>query len=359
MKKGFTLIELLAVIVILAIIAVISVPIVLNIIDEVKSNSTLRSAEMYVRAAELSIAQATLNDKNISDGTYNLIDGDICLKYTNTACAEELVVEVNGEIPKKGTVVIAKGNISSIVLDLNDKTVSKTGNNDFIYPCKKVNGDKNQEGSKFECEVSPGVKYNFYVLSQEDDGTTNLIMDRNMCSDGTPTDSKKEDKCYVAWNSSGTITEGPITAMEYLNSATNTWSNIPNFNMIYDDSYGSKDYTNFAINGKARMPKINEIDDYSTNNNKGYLFNNLHADCKDSNNNTVSCEIATQKYGIFEEGIEHIIDIHGYLTIDALRDTFDSSFKNTIIVHSSGVNGYIDINNSNFVGVRPVINLKL
>ena len=42
-KKGFTLIELLAVIVILAIIAVIAVPIVLNIIDDSKENSNLRS----------------------------------------------------------------------------------------------------------------------------------------------------------------------------------------------------------------------------------------------------------------------------------------------------------------------------
>ena len=69
MKKGFTLIELLAVIVILilAIIAVIAVPIVLNIINESKDNAGLRSAEMYVKAAELSIAQSTLKDKNIRD----------------------------------------------------------------------------------------------------------------------------------------------------------------------------------------------------------------------------------------------------------------------------------------------------
>ena len=50
MKKGFTLIELLAVIVILAIIAVIAVPIVLNIIEESKSNSTtsFSSSKIYL-----------------------------------------------------------------------------------------------------------------------------------------------------------------------------------------------------------------------------------------------------------------------------------------------------------------------
>ena len=66
-KNGFTLIELLAVIVILAIIALIATPIVLSIIDNTKQSSMLRSAEMYVKAAELSIAQATLKDKNIED----------------------------------------------------------------------------------------------------------------------------------------------------------------------------------------------------------------------------------------------------------------------------------------------------
>ena len=39
-KKGFTLIELLAVIVILAIIALIATPIVINIIEDSKKNSS-------------------------------------------------------------------------------------------------------------------------------------------------------------------------------------------------------------------------------------------------------------------------------------------------------------------------------
>ena len=62
-KKGFTLIELLAVIVILAIIALIATPIVLNIIDDTKKESELRSADFYLDALELSIAQATLDGK--------------------------------------------------------------------------------------------------------------------------------------------------------------------------------------------------------------------------------------------------------------------------------------------------------
>ena len=55
MKKGFTLIELLAVIVILAIIALIATPIVLDIIDDVKTSAKERSIENIEHAAELYI----------------------------------------------------------------------------------------------------------------------------------------------------------------------------------------------------------------------------------------------------------------------------------------------------------------
>ena len=65
-KKGFTLIELLAVIVILAIIALIATPIVLNIINDSKESSLLRSAEFYLDAVEQSILRATLNNKTIN-----------------------------------------------------------------------------------------------------------------------------------------------------------------------------------------------------------------------------------------------------------------------------------------------------
>ena len=130
-KGGFTLIELLAVIVILTIIAVIAVPIVLNIIDETKNNAGLRSAEMYVKAAELSIAQSTLKDINIPDDEYTIKDGDICL---NDGCTETLKVEVNGEVPTSGKITIAGGNISSLELTYKDgKTIVKNSDGDLVY----------------------------------------------------------------------------------------------------------------------------------------------------------------------------------------------------------------------------------
>ena len=125
MKRGFTLIELLAVIVILAIIALIATPIVLNIINETKDNASLRSAEFYLDAAEQSILLATLNNRRITDGKYNVIDGDICL---NNDCTDKLIVEIKGEKPSSGTISIKDGKIEDISLNLNNKVIVKDEN---------------------------------------------------------------------------------------------------------------------------------------------------------------------------------------------------------------------------------------
>ena len=143
-KNGFTLIELLAVIVILAIIAVISVPIVLNIIEESKDNATLRSADFYLDAVETSIATSTLKNKNILDGTYNILEsGNICLSYDNdNKCIEELIVEVKGEVPSVGsTIIITSGKISAIELKYGEKTIVKNSDGDLVY--QTVSEEKN------------------------------------------------------------------------------------------------------------------------------------------------------------------------------------------------------------------------
>ena len=77
-KNGFTLIELLAVIVILAIIALIATPIVLSIIDNTKQSSMLRSAEMYLKGVETSVATAIIHEKNVTDGEHPITPtGDV------------------------------------------------------------------------------------------------------------------------------------------------------------------------------------------------------------------------------------------------------------------------------------------
>ena len=130
---GFTLIELLAVIVILAIIALIATPIVLNIINDTKESSLLRSAEFYLDAVETSIAQSTLNDKKLENGDYNILsNGNLCIEYETNECIKQLDVKVNGERPIAGTIILKNGKIKDVELVLSGKTIIRQ-NNKLLY----------------------------------------------------------------------------------------------------------------------------------------------------------------------------------------------------------------------------------
>lgn len=135
MKKGFTLIELLAVIVILAIIAVIAVPIVLNIIDDSKKNAALRTADFYLDSVEYAIANRTANNKAVAAGEYKIMkNGNVCLEYKDAQCIDELVVDMNGEKPTSGTVIIEKGQIvGNSSNDTEKKTTMTIGTNTIVY----------------------------------------------------------------------------------------------------------------------------------------------------------------------------------------------------------------------------------
>ncbi len=173
MKKGFTLIELLAVIVILAIIALIATPIVLNIINNSKESANLRSAEMYLKAVETSIATSTLNNQKVKNGTYEIDSGNICLEYSDNKCINELKVEVKGETPSSGSITIASGKVTDIDLKYsNDKIIVKDTSGNLVYAktlddiCTYQNNGVAEKtaGAIYTCEVKKGTSYNFYVL---------------------------------------------------------------------------------------------------------------------------------------------------------------------------------------------------
>lgn len=65
-RKGFTLIELLAVIVILTIISLITVPIVLNMIEESKTEALKETVNSYISSIETSVMLNMLNDTTVS-----------------------------------------------------------------------------------------------------------------------------------------------------------------------------------------------------------------------------------------------------------------------------------------------------
>ena len=96
MKKGFTLIELLAVIVILAIIAVIATPIVLDIINDAKQSSKLRSVDNILKGAELYVSKGLMDKENLNGNIYG-----------------EVIKIIDGENPDSGNISVnSKGEVA-------------------------------------------------------------------------------------------------------------------------------------------------------------------------------------------------------------------------------------------------------
>ena len=147
-NKGFTLIELLAVIVILAVIALITVPIVLNIINDGKEKSVLRSAELYEKP-------------EVETGTYTVQeDGSIC---SSSGCqSRQIPVEVDGQKPDEGSIIEIGPNktIRTSTLYFKNKVVVKNENG------KRTISDK--ESSQKESEPIVQTKkfgYMWYTKS--------------------------------------------------------------------------------------------------------------------------------------------------------------------------------------------------
>ena len=91
-------------------------------------------------------------------------------------------------------------------------------------------------GDKYSYEVNDTDEVNFYVLFIEGD-KVNLIMDINICKDGTIDYANDQDSnyCRYAWESTNTNGNGPIDAMTALGNGTRNWNNVPNINLDYDD----------------------------------------------------------------------------------------------------------------------------
>ena len=120
-KKGFTLIELLAVILILAIIAVIVTPIISKIIDEAKTQADKRSAEKFVRAAQVFYTEAQVDEEKNSFLGTNVINK---LDLENTDAEGAVVVNTDGSI-EMAIVIGKKCYTKTATQDIKDIVVSK------------------------------------------------------------------------------------------------------------------------------------------------------------------------------------------------------------------------------------------
>ena len=379
MNKGFTLIELLAVIILLILLIGVGV---------FSVNKILLSSRK-----ELSDNQKR-NLEKIAE-TYNIAEGIDDDAY----CVSVSDLLKKGYI--EGTSVIDPKNKDELTGSIRIKYV----NNKYKYtyqdkecsPCELVSGNEKEIGSKYECEVKKGTIYDFYVLSYNDEDnntiydksksvTTNLIMDRNICDNGTP--ATEDNTCHVKWiseedygckvegDSCATNEKGPVTAMTYLYNATKSWTNISPLNYEYYDRewQKSKDvifedgsgYTSFTsvngegkINGKkfteekplrARMPIYAYNSDIGTGYGEvgGYYGSNVFL--------YENLDSSTWNYR--EVPTNSIKNIYGYWTLSSY--SLDSS--TVLFVNYNGKmndGDFVDVLHEYDRGVRPVINVKL
>ena len=409
-KKGFTLIELLAVIVILAIIALIATPIVLNIINDAKEESELRSGEFYLKSLELSIAQAILDGQNIQDKEYNIMsNGNICLeKYSNVGdtieCknddvndadnskSNELIVEVKGKVPTSGTIAITNGQVGDISLKLNDKEIVKDEKGELKYKTEEtVSKEKTLDevcelkedvtptgksaGDKYECKVDPNKEpYTFYVLTTPTAGDTtiNLIMDQNINSAGTPAGmtgvTKNGDNVYnlVAWisteeyyeDSGGVIPDELLNdggACQYGNECVfNNKGPITAMNFL---SEATKNWTN---TNEMKISTIAYEDGSTYTMSKTYYTNaRMPIYSSDATKTEVANKTDANAYLYDNLDPEGMNAPHGYWTLSPVADASHSAWYVDYSRVIGGSVGYGAVDYADNYGVRPVINLKI
>ena len=199
-------------------------------------------------------------------------------------------------------------------------------------------------GDEYTCQVNDTTTHNFYILNTDGD-KVNLIMDRNICNDGT--EATASNLCTVFWvikddylAAGGdedrwgkySCTKGPITALKYLAEATSSWSNIPSLNETYTDENTSQDwnYGTISLTGKARMIKSSEIKTFKE---AKYLFNYLRNNPSANFSNTID-------------------GIYGYWSLSSVnwygKTLYHMGGPNYSVVNENGYGDY---------GVRPVITL--
>ena len=302
-KKGFTLIELLGVIVILSLLTLITSTTVTKVVKDSKSDLSKTQIEIIKSAAQ-SWGSENLTKLSDSDScsyltlldlkNYGLLDSNIKNLNNNEKISDDLKIKITTK-EKSGKLIneyeVNPKNIEgckkiydTICTSVATATVGNVPKGEYL------------PGDEYTCEVALGISYNFLVLSTEEK-KVNLIMDRNIgkisewCS--------KED--YVEkggleenWNNNILNNKGPITAINTLNEYTSSWINIDNLNEIYNDEQNN--YFSFALDGKARLPKLSELTFIGCSNTSGSCPNWLKPLDSQSNFWLQDSVIYTTKY---------------------------------------------------------------
>ena len=273
-KKGFTLIELLAVIVILAIIALIAVPVIMNIISSARKSAFEDTAYGLIDAGEMYYASSLLENGMTSDVEFTIEDG----KFVG-----ENKLEVKGALPTNGKITVTKDGKVAIAVNNGAHCVTKATSESRVITVKYegsceykkaanpiitsteaciTNANETCSLDAIKAGITVQVKVNekeeaktFYVV--KDDATTNtltLIMDKNVDEETVAWISDEDYGCEE--DICSTNEKGPITALNYLERNTSSWTNIPSKTYTLIDDQGK--YEIERINTKVRMLTLTE-----------------------------------------------------------------------------------------------------
>lgn len=147
-NKGFTLVELLAVIAIIAIIATITTPIILNVLNDSKTNAFKDNAMALNRAAQNYYASSSINSAvklpllitfNEKDETNKYLDNETDTCETQT----DRMLEYNGQNPDSGNIFIDKnGDIYMAIYDKSTSTCATKNPEDKTVTIQKTDASQ-------------------------------------------------------------------------------------------------------------------------------------------------------------------------------------------------------------------------
>lgn len=235
-KKGFTLIELIAVITLLALIVVITVPVIINTLSNTEQKEyedfkkiIMNAAELYVERnrdlyPELNEIGGAIDinaDTLVNEG---YLKSDLTSPIDDNSVTNYKIVVYSDKDSIFNYNIYERNNLVEISTVSSQQGVIK------IDECA-VEG-KCAVGTPFMIKVNDTETYKFYVIN-DDEETVTLIMNRNLYEKG---------KASVAW-STESQSLGPITALNYLNSQTTTWTNIKPIKEYI--------YNNFSVSGET------------------------------------------------------------------------------------------------------------
>lgn len=288
MNKGFTLIELLGVVIILSLLMVLAMPKIVNSVknsgDEVDNLTT----ELVINAAELLVDSYKDEYKKINGSKYcvpisdlveeGYLKAPITLSNSNEDISKKKSVQVSYRDKYKYEIVDNKDCTPVTVFKAVDINTATYRTDNTTMTIGNIPEGNYEPGDEYIVQVNDTNSYHFYILSNNEDGTVNMIASKNLGLGGSL------DAINCSWYGLAADTSyGPLTAYDFLSNNTSSWINIPiikNFNYENETLYDEEGYKGIEVkqtsnnyltviksandeeksykNLRARLPKMQE-----------------------------------------------------------------------------------------------------